>query len=61
MELLGPSLHELMQHRKVLGPSNLAPYAHGMLTALENLHCAGFVHRDVKPAVGGAVCRGSSI
>jgi serine/threonine protein kinase len=51
MELLGPSLHSLMRHPNIIGPSNLGAYAHGMLTALENLHRAGYVHRDVKPEV----------
>lgn len=49
MELLGPSLHKLMPHAH----QHLAAFAHGMLDAVESLHRASFVHRDIKPAVSG--------
>ena len=53
MELLGPSLHTL--GKQPMTPAALGAYAHGMLAAVEALHRAGFLHRDIKPAVSPAL------
>lgn len=52
MQLLGPNLAE--SRRAMPGGRFELPVlkrlALGMLDALEGIHAAGFVHRDVKPA-----------
>ena len=45
----GPSLDEYVAERGLLPPGELHRVASGLAEALDAIHCAGVVHRDVKP------------
>ncbi|MBI4864701.1 MAG: serine/threonine protein kinase [Candidatus Riflebacteria bacterium] len=45
----GPDLHHRIQTRGRLAPGSCAAILRQMLSALECVHAAGLVHRDVKP------------
>ena len=45
----GPSLHEIVDEHGPLGGPGLKTLALGLLDALESIHAAGVVHRDLKP------------
>ncbi|KAI0691410.1 kinase-like domain-containing protein [Cytidiella melzeri] len=50
LEELGPSLEDILESRKCrILKRTMADYAEQMLTKLEYIHSARFVHRDVKP------------
>ncbi|HRA27342.1 serine/threonine-protein kinase [Ornithinibacter sp.] len=46
----GPSLDEQVADRGLLPPAELHRVAHGLAEALDAIHGAGVIHRDVKPA-----------
>jgi hypothetical protein len=46
----GPSLDEQVAERGLLPPGELYRVAHGLAEALDAIHGAGVIHRDVKPA-----------
>ncbi len=46
----GPSLDEQVAERGLLPPAELYRVAHGLAEALDAIHGAGVIHRDVKPA-----------
>lgn len=45
----GPSLHEIVDEHGPLSGPHLKTLALGLLDALESIHAAGVVHRDLKP------------
>lgn len=51
MTLCGPSIHQLHQHAPLgyLSLGTVARITIQALEALEDLHEAGFLHRDIKP------------
>ena len=46
----GPSLHQLLAKKRVLGVEAALAVATGICAALEHVHERGVVHRDVKPS-----------
>jgi len=46
----GPSLHQLLAKKRVLGVETSLAVACGLCAALEHVHERGVVHRDVKPS-----------
>ena len=52
MELLGPSLFDL-RRKKLLTQDDVPGVGVRALEALQWLHGRGFLHRDMKPEVGG--------
>jgi serine/threonine protein kinase len=50
MQLLGPSLEDLFnKYNRIFKLSTVLPLAIQMVSLLEKLHQAGYIHRDIKP------------
>jgi serine/threonine-protein kinase len=46
----GPSLSQLLAHKRALRPETVAALGAEVARGLEHIHAAGIVHRDIKPA-----------
>ncbi|KIJ18793.1 hypothetical protein PAXINDRAFT_71064, partial [Paxillus involutus ATCC 200175] len=49
LDLLGPSLHELLTRRKKCSPPTVRHLGDQLLSHLQYIHSQGYIHSDIKP------------